>query len=204
MNPTISHAPGNWETSKEATNIADGLKVQKCTSCGKTLAEEIIPARLWLKFTPNGDGTCFVSGIGTCKDTDIAIPSTYNGMKVTGIGDSAFRNCDSLKSITIPNSVTSIGNYAFYGCDALINVTLYGVTSIGSSAFEHCDNLTNVTIPNSVKSICPFAFYYCNKLKNITFNGTTTQWNAISKGYSWKSSDLTTKVICSNGSVSIK
>lgn len=208
LNTTVGHKPGKWEIIKEATSTDDGLRVQKCAVCGETAVEEIIPATtggsIGLKFTSNGNGTCYVSGIGTCKDTYIVIPSTYNGMKVTGIGDSAFRNCDSLESITIPNSVTSIDNYAFYGCDALINVTLYGVTSIGSSAFEHCDSLTNVTIPNSVKSISPFAFYYCNKLKNITFNGTTTQWNAISKGYSWKSSDLTTKVICSNGSVSIK
>ena len=27
-----------------------------------------------LKFTSNGDGTCSVSGIGTCTDTEIVIP----------------------------------------------------------------------------------------------------------------------------------
>ena len=32
------------------------------------------------------------------------------------IGDGAFSNCDSLKSITIPNGVTSIGDCAFYNC----------------------------------------------------------------------------------------
>ena len=38
-----------------------------------------------LNFTSNGNGTCYVSGIGTCKDTDIVIPSVYNGMRVTSI-----------------------------------------------------------------------------------------------------------------------
>lgn len=33
------------------------------------------------------------------------------------IGDSAFRDCTSLTSITIPNNVTSIGESAFAGCD---------------------------------------------------------------------------------------
>ena len=28
-----------------------------------------------LSFTSNGDGTCYVSGIGSCTDTDIVIPS---------------------------------------------------------------------------------------------------------------------------------
>ena len=36
-----------------------------------------------LVFVSNEDGTCSVSGIGTCIDTDIKIPSVYNGEKVT-------------------------------------------------------------------------------------------------------------------------
>ena len=50
----------------------------------------------------------------------ITIPDTvtYNGKTyaVTSIGSSAFRNCTSLTSITIPDAVTSIGSYAFYNC----------------------------------------------------------------------------------------
>ena len=51
---------------------------------------------------------------------DIVIPETVNydgkSYSVTSIGNSAFWNCSSLTSVTIPNSVTSIGNYAFYNC----------------------------------------------------------------------------------------
>ena len=48
----------------------------------------------------------------------------------------AFCYCNSLVSITIPNSVTSIGGNAFAGCKALASITIpNSVTSIGISAF---------------------------------------------------------------------
>ena len=63
------------------------------------------------------DTTCVVTYGGNKYEGDIIIPSevTYNSrnLKVTSIGISAFRNCSSLMSVTIPNSVTSIGESSF-------------------------------------------------------------------------------------------
>ena len=73
---------------------------------------------------------------------------------VGAISDSAFENCDSLTSVTIPDSVTSIGDRAFAYCDSLSSVTIgNSVTSIGSYAFAYCDSLSSVTIGDSVTSI---------------------------------------------------
>ena len=61
------------------------------------------------------------------------------GESVIVIGDNAFKYCESLESITIPNSVTSIGAWAFDGCEILKSITIpNGVTSIGESAFFFC------------------------------------------------------------------
>ena len=101
---------------------------------------------------------------------------TYNGTtySVTSIGNSAFKDCRSLTSVTIPNSVTSIGSSAFYGCRSLTSVTIpESVTSIGSDAFKDCRSLTSVTIPNSVTSIGSNAFGYCSGLTSVTLESNT-------------------------------
>ena len=55
------------------------------------------------------------------------------------ICDGAFSSCDSLQSVTIPNSVTSIGDGAFSECESLQSVTIpNSVTSIGDDAFNVC------------------------------------------------------------------
>lgn len=88
-------------------------------------------------YTVLSDGTAEIAGY-TGNDTDINIPSTIDGRKVTSIGNSAFFKNSSLKSITIPSGVAKIGNYAFSYCDSLESVTIpSSVTSIGQNAFSN-------------------------------------------------------------------
>ena len=112
--------------------------------------------------------------------TSAVIPSTvtYNGTtySVTSIGEEAFEYCESLTSITIPNSVTSIGNNAFSWCESLTSITIpNSVTDIGGEAFFMCTSLFSITIPNSVTSIGDYAFHWCSSLTSITIpNGVAS------------------------------
>ena len=101
-----------------------------------------------LSFELSSDNSYYIlSGIGTCTDTKINIPSTYNGKPVKEIKLSAFYNNDKIIKVKIPDSVTSIGSNAFAYCDSLVSVTIgNGVTSIGSYAFYDCKSLTNITV----------------------------------------------------------
>ena len=100
----------------------------------------------------------------------ITIPNS-----VTSIGDGAFKMCKSLQSVTIPNSVTSIGKEAFSSCDSLQSITIpNSVKSIGNRAFYLCESLQSVTIPNSVTSIGDGAFRDCNSLQSITIPNSVT------------------------------
>ena len=93
---------------------------------------------------------------------------------VTNIGDYAFQYCQSLTSVTIPNSVTSISENAFSYCPSLASVTISSsVTSIGNNAFYGCSSLTSVTISNGVTSIEGCAFYRCTSLTSVTVQATT-------------------------------
>lgn len=88
------------------------------------------------------DEYCTVNGIGSCTDTEMVIPETYEGKPVRHIGERAFQNCNNLKSVTIPDSVITIGSTAFAACEQLTKVTIgEGVTSIGVNAFDRCVKL---------------------------------------------------------------
>ncbi|MFR6424692.1 MAG: leucine-rich repeat domain-containing protein [Oscillospiraceae bacterium] len=117
-----------------------------------------------MKYAVEGGYLTFDKKTGTVTNCDPSvtkanIPHTIKGVTVTSIGGSAFDNCTSLTSVTIPDSVTSIGWYAFDGCTSLTSVTIPdSVTSIGRYAFDGCTSLTSVTIPDSVTSIGDGAF----------------------------------------------
>jgi len=128
-----------------------------------------------LVYKLQSNGTYSVTGYnGTA--TEVVIPATYEGKAVTSKVESAFRNCDSLTSVVIPDGVTSIGWYAFYGCTSLTSVVIPdSVTSIGERAFLGCTSLTSVVIPDSVTSIGSSAFRDCTSLTSIVIpDGVTS------------------------------
>ena len=87
----------------------------------------------------------------------------------TSIGDSAFRGCKGLTSITLPSGLNSIGHSAFEWCSGLTSITLPdSLTSIGWSAFENCTGLTSITLSNNLTSISNKAFKGCSAIEKIT------------------------------------
>ena len=167
-----------------------------CTGCGKQnrTSEGLI-------FSLNSDRKSYtLFGIGTCKDTEIVIPSEYDGFPVIAIGDDAFYGCSNLQysdynggiylgndknpyMALIKGTATSgihpdtkiIADSAFSWCEGLTSVTIgNSVTSIGDHAFSGCKGLTSVTIGNSVTSIGNNAFYGCSKLTSVIIPNSVT------------------------------
>ena len=118
----------------------------------------------WLENQPDG---CLYIGRCLYEYKGEMPANTHIDVKegTTMICGSAFSDCSSLTSITIPNSVTSIGDYAFERCSSLTSITIpNSVTSIGKGAFEDCSNLRTIKLGNSIESIEKDAFKGCTAL----------------------------------------
>ena len=84
------------------------------------------------------------------------------------IVEGAFRDCNELKSITIPNSVTDIGHLAFYWCTGLTHIELpQNITTIPGGMLQGCTSLPSIYIPSSVKCIEGESFDGCDALKDV-------------------------------------
>lgn len=114
--------------------------------------------------------------------------------QLTEIGKSAFENCSSLKSITIPSSVEKMGDYCFMGCrleevsfqensnlrqmgmacfaecSHLKEINLPDVNKISAECFAECESLESFNIPSSVEQINVGGFFKCHQLRCVNFD----------------------------------
>lgn len=103
---------------------------------------------------------------------EVSIPAkvTNNNIEylVTTIDSEAFRNCNSLTIVSIPNSVTAIGDYAFNNCSRITSITIPGsVTSIGGGTFVGCTSLNEVTFEDGDEPM--FLGYGGDKVEDTAF-----------------------------------
>ena len=181
----------NLEYAEYLKETEDG-KIILTVPAEKTVDESsVVKYSQGLTYSLNSDNASYtVTGIGTCKDTNLIIPHKYEGLPVTTIGYRAFDNtnlksailgryvtelstyafswCNSLTSVKLSDSVTRIGFGAFVECGRLISIVIPDkVTYIGDVAFKECDSLTSLKLPDSVMNIGAKAFSYCDSLMAI-------------------------------------
>ena len=133
------------------------------------------------------DGTVEITKY-TGKETDVKIPATIEGKKVTKIGGNvygdekiytgAFHSLINVNSIVIPDGVKIIGKCAFYSCYAKSITIPNSVVKIEEQAFS-MTGLKNVIIPNSVTDIGEEAFAGCYSLESIHIPASVNRFKSI-------------------------
>ena len=165
------------------------------SSLGNSLTDDIIEKGFEYELM-SGSNASEIAIYGFDADilgTDVVIPKTIHGIKVTHIYGRGVFGWKKLTSVTIPDSVTSIGEDTFKNCKKLTSVTIgSGVTSIGSGAFHGTawynslpdgdvyigkvyykykgtmPSNTSMTIKDGTKGIAGSAFSGCTGLTSIT------------------------------------
>ena len=169
-------------------NLSDGCGKAGSSESDVAQRQETVDGYTWSYCVKNG-GAMIVTTNGRCAVSPspkggISIPSTLDGVKVTSIGNNAFRNCRGLTSVTIPSGVTSIEDHVFEGCSELKSVTIpYSVKNIGEWAFNSCFALKSVTIPPNVERIGGGAFINCRGLTSVTIPAKVVSIGGVAFGY---------------------
>lgn len=196
------------------------LDIELTPITGLTISCYITGTKNWGDGNTNTDSSHTYANYGkytiVCQGTSMSTSSsrslfgkgssTYDyccvAARITGIatiGQYAFRNCRSLKNVTISTNTTSVGGYAFSGCCSLESIVIpssadfsgdynflscfslksiaipYGVTRLGTGMFSSCRSLASITIPASVNTLSPNAFDSCFSLKSIRISCAATE-----------------------------
>ena len=97
------------------------------------------------------------------------IQELYVEILITSLGAGAFRDCVNLTKTDISSSVTRIGDYAFDQCASLKSMaSQYNLLEIGKGAFRGA-GLTEVSFQSQLTDIGELAFADCTALKRVEF-----------------------------------
>ena len=169
--------------SPPATVIEGTVTVEKTYSTG-------------LAFRSNGDGTCAVSGLGTCTSAAILIPpASPAGDMVTEILPGAFSG-GIVGAIELPATVTTLSAASFAACDRLAYVRV----ASGNPCFTEYDGVLytadgrtllycpagrtagDLRLHSAVRRIAAGAFADCRRITTVYFVGTSSEWHTLIVG----------------------
>ncbi len=107
-----------------------------------------------------------------CFDGNLALREiNLDKINLEHIGSYAFRECESLVTISLPDSLKTIGKKAFQECTDLLLVSFFGsnpqLESIDEWAFLECSSLTGLSIPASVTHIGEGIVGSCENLYSL-------------------------------------
>lgn len=147
-----------------------------------------------VSYEKNGEGTIAITECKRRGISQIEIPEQIDGMTVTEIGSYAFAYCDSLETVTIPETVKVIDEGAFFFCESLITIEIpENVERIGEYAFAgDGDRLSCVLFKGDAPEIDKYTF--AGVKCNAYYSEETAGWDtAAEKAYEGEVSWISVK-----------
>ena len=125
---------------------------------------------------------------------------------VTNIREKAFKDCTTLKTVRLPESVSTILELSFCGCSNLESInTPSSLVSIGWSAFARCSSLKYYEIPEGLTEINRETFANCINLQinGIPSSVTKIYPDAFINDYLDKETHFNSKLVFPEGLIEI-
>ena len=147
--PDGRHEFSVWKTITEATCIENGLQERSCLICKQYTERQAVKnstahkydgyictlcgdsrAPLDVSFVLSSDGTYYIlnsvdlTDDATVNDNTYTVPSEYNGLPVKEIAKKALKNCTTLETVIIPDTIEKIGEGALMGCYKIKRLTI--------------------------------------------------------------------------------
>ncbi len=198
-NPTEVSAKGDEESTQGEQGTTPGTIIQGKTEEESDTEQSVTVEKTYstgLSFRSNGNGTCAVSGLGSCKDTYLLIPpKSPAGDTVIAILTGALAS-ETVSAIEIPASITTLNADAFAGCVRLAHVRVAAgnqsllvedgaLYSADGQILLYCPvarGARELSLHKSLTHIAAGAFSQCPSLTTVYFAGSTADWRNIRIG----------------------
>lgn len=179
-------------TLSDSDGVTYYYEASNCFSCCPNLKEIIVDEKNTDYVSADGvlytkDKKILISCPPAYEETEYVIPEG-----VEEICWEAFRNCQRLKSVTVPLSLREIKRRAFVECIELETIFLKeGLREMEPYAFESCRNLKGIALPTSIESIGRDVFLNCDKIEITNADShRSSLLQAIKDGTAWEATAL--------------
>lgn len=94
--------------------------------------------------------------------------SSANVKSTAGLNMYCFKECSSLKEVSLPEGLKYISDFVFYGCKSLEYIDIpSSVTRFGSYVFDCCTSLKEIELPDNIAATNYGLFDNCTSLERV-------------------------------------